>query len=706
MSNFLKCKMCGGDLQIIPGLNIAECEYCGTRQSVPRTPDERKTSYFNRANEARRANEFNKAIGIYESIVSEYPDEAEAYWGLCLCTYGIEYVDDKKTGKKIPTCHRTVFNSFFEDKNFASALLYADNEQKQIYQQEASEIDRIQKSIINTVKQEKPFDVFICYKETNERTGQRTKESVIGQNLYDDLCSRGIKTFFARVSLEDVLGQEYEPHIFAALSSARVMLALGSSRDNFYAPWVQNEWSRYLEYLINDKNRVLIPCFIDMNAHDLPMEFSSLQAQDLGKVGATQDIIRGIEKILSKSSSTDNSASIPVTESKSEALFERGKIALHNKEWSKAQGFFDEVLNNNPRNAAAYMYLLLIEKRCVSLEELSKKSGPIDKSVNYKNAVNFADEELLSILTKLADFIQKKHRSHIFKLKMCIIKMGVAIVAVGIIAALIIIVPRFVIPYFANLSSYREASVLLEEGKYDEAVQVWKSLGDFKDSKQQIENAEAQKLEVENKEKEEKYQEALTLFNQKDYQTAKGIFISISDYKDSREKIWECQDADKESRYQQAVEEYDSENYFDAMKGFSNVLLKGYKDSDDKYSICTYMYASQLGSQGEYERAINLLKKIPHYENSIDLLREYSYYVAISQIEKGNYDSAKRYLAAGRYFADGEIKLKEIHYMYGCKYMEEEKYDQAVKEFVSCQDYKDGKNKLDMCKNIITGSAE
>ena len=32
--------------------------------------------------------------------------EAEAYWGLVLCRYGIEYVNDPATGKKVPTCHR------------------------------------------------------------------------------------------------------------------------------------------------------------------------------------------------------------------------------------------------------------------------------------------------------------------------------------------------------------------------------------------------------------------------------------------------------------------------------------------------------------------------------------------------------------------------------------------------------------------------
>lgn len=46
--------------------------------------------------------EFDRAATVYVSITGEFPEEAEAYWGLCLCKYGIEYVDDPLTGKKIP----------------------------------------------------------------------------------------------------------------------------------------------------------------------------------------------------------------------------------------------------------------------------------------------------------------------------------------------------------------------------------------------------------------------------------------------------------------------------------------------------------------------------------------------------------------------------------------------------------------------------
>ena len=117
----IKCKMCGGDLTLIEGQSVAECEYCGSRQTVPAADNEKKLTLFARANRLRAACEFDKAAGIYETIVADFPEEAEAYWGLVLCKYGIEYVDDPATGKKIPTCHRSSFDSIMDDGNFEQA---------------------------------------------------------------------------------------------------------------------------------------------------------------------------------------------------------------------------------------------------------------------------------------------------------------------------------------------------------------------------------------------------------------------------------------------------------------------------------------------------------------------------------------------------------------------------------------------------------
>ncbi len=147
----LKCKFCGGALEIEDvNAKVVKCDYCDRTQTLPSLDNEKKLNLFARANRLRAENEFDKASGVYESIVAEFPEEAEAYWGLCLCKYGIEYVDDPVTGRKIQTCHRTAYESIFEDSDFEQACENADVVAQRVYRYEAKEIDRIQKRIQNS----------------------------------------------------------------------------------------------------------------------------------------------------------------------------------------------------------------------------------------------------------------------------------------------------------------------------------------------------------------------------------------------------------------------------------------------------------------------------------------------------------------------------------------------------------------------------
>ena len=355
--SIFKCKMCGGTLDVSENQSVAECEYCGTKQTLPTAQDETLRKLFNRANILRMKSEFDKAAELYEKIVQTKQDEAEAYWGLILCKYGIEYVEDPKTFKRVPTCHRTSFDSIIADDDYKSALSYADISQKILYEAEAQEIERLQREILDISRKETPYDVFICYKET-DADGKRTPDSVIANDIYHQLTAEGYKVFYAAITLEDKLGSEYEPYIFAALHSAKVMLVVGTKPEYFNAVWVKNEWSRYLNLLKNDRSKLLIPCYRDMDPYELPEEFAHLQAQDMSKIGFINDIVRGIRKIIKKDEAQTAKKEAVVVDSVSQsvqALLERGYMALEDGEWSRADEFFEQVLNTDARNGKAYL---------------------------------------------------------------------------------------------------------------------------------------------------------------------------------------------------------------------------------------------------------------------------------------------------------------------------------------------------------------
>ena len=361
----IKCKMCGGDLIITEGSSVCECEYCGTRQTVPNVDNEKKMTLFTRASRLLRNCEFDKAAGLFETIVADFPEEAEAYWGLVLCKYGIEYVDDPGTGKKVPTCHRSSFDSVLDDQNFEQACENADAIARRVYRDEARQIEELRKGIIEVSGKEDPYDIFISYKETDEN-GERTLDSVIAQDIYNELTEKGYRVFFSRISLESKLGTEYEPYIFAALNSAKVMLVVGTDYDNFDAVWVKNEWSRFLKLIASGQKKTLIPVFKNMDAYDMPKEFKKLAAQDMGKVGAMQDLVRGVEKLVGKKKEivketvvVQQSGGANVT-----ALLKRGQQALEDGAWDKASGFYEQVLNMDAENAEAFFGLFLAGAKC------------------------------------------------------------------------------------------------------------------------------------------------------------------------------------------------------------------------------------------------------------------------------------------------------------------------------------------------------
>ena len=365
----IKCKMCGGDIELSADKTFGTCEYCGSTMTLPKVDDDQRAAAFNRGNHFRRIGEFDKALAVYERIVQEDDTDAEAHWCCALCRFGIEYVEDPATYEWLPTCHRASFDSFLEDVDYLAALKYSDGVTRRQYQKDGAKIAEVQRGILATSQHEEPFDVFICYKETDDN-GNRTKDSIIAQDIYYQLTEQGRRVFFARITLEDKAGAQFEPYIFAALHSARVMIVVGTSPEHFNAVWVKNEWSRFLSLMKKDRHKLLLPCYRDMDPYDLPEQLSVLQSYDMSKIGFIQDLNRGVAKVLDAEKKPEVLVAAPAPGgSNASALLKRGDMALEDGEWEKADGFYEEVLNQNAECAEAYLGKALAASHCKSLDD-------------------------------------------------------------------------------------------------------------------------------------------------------------------------------------------------------------------------------------------------------------------------------------------------------------------------------------------------
>ena len=491
-----KCKMCGGNLEVIEGSSVGICEYCGTKQTVPTAKDENLQGLYNRANTLRIKSEFDKAEQLYEKILQSDENQAEAYWGLILCKYGIEYVEDPTTFKRIPTCHRASYDSIIADNDYKSALKYADGSQRNIYEQEAKEIDRIQKEIIELSSKEEPYDVFICYKETDD-TGSRTQDSVIANDIYYQLTQEGFKVFYAAITLEDKLGSAYEPCIFAALNSAKVMLAIGTKPEYFNAVWVKNEWSRYLKIMKKDRSKLLIPCYKNMDAYDLPDEFAHLQAQDMGKIGFINDVVRGIKKVVSRENSKFTSVVNVVNNTTTEPLLKRAFIFLEDGDWNSANEYCEKVLDIDPECAQAYLGKMMAALHIKKQEYLQNLNESFENDPNYIKTIRYADEKLCVFLKDCINKIKENE----------------------------------------NESKYNQAINLLntsnEITEYDKAISIFKEIINFKDSKQKIIECESKlneliEIDKQNRKEKERQREIERINAAKKQKKRKRLVMIIS----------------------------------------------------------------------------------------------------------------------------------------------------------------------------------
>ena len=722
-----KCKMCGGTLEFNPGDTVAVCDSCGTKQTLPRLDGDKKANLYDRANHFRRNNEYDKAMSIYEQILAEDSTDAEAYWSLVLCRYGIEYVEDPATGKRIPTVNRAQFTSVFDDDNYKSALRCADAAQKEIYQAEAKAINEIQKGILAISQKEEPFDVFICYKETDSR-GARTPDSVLANDLYHQLTQEGFKVFFSRITLEDKLGSAYEPYIFAALNSAKVMVVLGTRPEYFNAVWVKNEWSRYLALIKNGAKKMLIPAYKDMDPYDLPEEFSHLQAQDMGKLGFMQDLIRGIRKIVS-SDGQKNAAkpAAPAAAGSTGAapLLERAFLFLEDNKWADADTYCEKVLDIDPKNAQAYLGKLMAELQVPKRGQLSDCAQPFDKNENYLKILRFGDEALNTELREYIDIINERNETHrksaIYNNACGIMKSAAAQKAFLKGAEL-----------FKSISGFRDADALaaqcLEKAEgcrkdavynsaisrmtvgniasYEEAIAIFKTIPGWRDADSQMYACQKRIEEIKAKNEKNKkqlkrvvsislpiicvciafvivlttviipqlkYNKAMNLLESGDYDSAYSLLEEINKYDDI-----------KVSKYNRAMKLLESEDYDSAYS-----LLE---EIDDNETIVSSKRsrAMKLLDSGNYDSAYGLLNEIGDSETIASSKRSR----AMKLLDSGDFDSAYTLL---REINDNET-IASSKYNRAIKCIDSGDYESA---YILLKDisYKDSKEK---CADIKT----
>ncbi|MBO5223258.1 MAG: TIR domain-containing protein [Clostridia bacterium] len=707
------CKNCGTELNV-DGQKIAVCDFCGMEQTLPTADDPKKLELFVKANENRMVSRFDVAKKQYESIIAQYPDDNEAYWCKLLCEYGIEYVDDDLTEKKLPTCHRTVTESIFNNSEYKLIMSRATAEEKAIYESEAKEIDRIQKEILASAQEQEPYDIFICYKESENDSKKRTVDAQYATKIYTYLTEHGYKVFFSRITLKNKLGSEYEPVIYSALKSAKLMLHVTTSVEHTNAPWVRNEWSRFLEFMNADVTKTILPCIAQMGPYELPDELSKFQVADMTdldfyenlllqinkKFGRTQKIqqqatpsVESVTSIRIEQNVTNQPQNAPYAESYSSSddkeidrFFKRIPYFIKDDEWDKVDEYAEKILDRDPTNAQAYVCKLQAEYKVRTMPELQNLPDTFEESYNYKKAMSYADAQLKNVLVGYISFIKERNENaRIDKL------YNQALT--GLRNATTEADCQQCIKLFEAVKNYKDSKILITKCKdkiqeikkdavyreaqnqmnrnlvigYKKAIELFKTIRGYRDSEYKISDCERAIREIETRleyeRKTEVYERAITLKKQQrleSYTEAATLFDSISKWKDSAKLAEDCRNEAKKCEIRIENERKD-EIYFKAMRKI------------------------EVPTVANYEDAIKLLETICGWKDSktkIESLKKW-----IKNKERLEEDARKDriYIEAKAYMPLNNVA----------------DFENAIKLFESVRDWRDSARQIENCKASI-----
>ena len=586
---------------------------------------------------------------------------------------------------------------------------------------EAKQFERIRKGILEVSSSEKPYDIFICYKETDEK-GDRTLDSVLAQDLYAALTDKGYRVFFSRITLQGKLGEAYEPYIFAALNSAKVMLAVGTCYEYYNAVWVKNEWSRYLKICEADKSKHLIPCYKDLDPEDMPKEVRHLQGADLGKMGAVQDILFNMEKYIPLKKTVKETVVVQQSAetTKVQAMLERAFLFLEDGDWNAANEYCEKTLDIDPKCAEAYLGKLMVDLKVTKREELKNCIEPFDEKTNYVKAIRFADDNLRITLTGIIDSIRFRNenarREDIYHRAKSL--MDVASTEESYKEAA---------DMFASISDYKDAATLAEEcyekeeearkdflllavadlmtgssiANYEEAIEILETIPGWRNAddmgiacRLKIEELKKEQ-EIARKKAEEsakqtkriativaalavvaiaavlvvtkivipadKYDDALEMMENGQYEQALAAFVELSAITKYHAVAEEQID---EARYLIASTLLENGDYLDAAEFFEKDWT--YKDSRELADLCYLKEGEKLYADGDYAATVKYLEMAKKHKDSeeIEELLNAAKYAYVLENPNAWNDYSRKYLEelqAIGYKDSTEIVLESVY---------------------------------------------
>ena len=311
-------------------------------------------------------------------------------------------------------------------------------------------------------------------------------------------------------------------------------------------------------------------------------------------------------------------------------------------------------------------YKAIKDERTGSKESLEsaitayKELGDYEESVSHIESCKQKLDEVIRLekeeeARRLEEEAQKKDRMK---------KLGVRIGIAAMIIVALLLIAKLTQAYLeekARKDAYNNAVTLMEDGKYDEAIEGFKALEGYEDSEVMITEAENRKA----------YAAAEELLEAGKFEEAKKAFENLGDFSDSKKRVEEIIEQQNANAYAEAEKLLAEGKYDEAIKKFQE--LGNYSDSAKRVEEAKtakneslYKQAAEYAEKEEYSKSLDIFEKLGSYKDSAakaeemqELYNEQEYEAAEELMDEGNYQAAQSKFERLGDYADSSDRAQE-----------------------------------------------
>jgi len=218
---------------------------------------------------------------------------------------------------------------------------------------------------------------------------------------------------------------------------------------------------------------------------------------------------------------------------------------------------------------------------------------------------------------------------------------------------------------------YIKAVTLMEEGAWEEASAAFIEAGNYKDAKDRV--------------YEPFYLKADKMLSEENWEEASAAFIEAGNYKDAKDRVYE-------PFYLKADKMLSEENWKEARTAFNDA--QNYKDAETRVYEVYYLQGKSLLEAGDEDGALRAFKNSGNYWDAVQLINSIYYTKAERCLNNENWEEASRYFQLAEDYEDANDRISEPFYHQAEKLLSEGKWEEASEAFIKAGDFSDGKARI------------